>query len=647
MSTRRSFGRGELRVVVALALLVPPYLMSRLPELDGRQRAEIARRFAFERKSIDVPREGPERASRDVSPAAARVAGWINVLGASAALADLDGNGLPDDLCLGDPRRNRIFVLPVPESGARYAPFALDPSPLRFDDRTMAPMGARCADVDEDGRLDVLVYFWGRTPIVFARRDVDGSLGPHAFEPVEALAGDERWFSNAATFADVDGDGHADLIVGNYFADGARVLDPDASDAHEMHDSMSRASNGALHHVLRGTGSRSQPFTEWTDALAPADARGWTLALGAADLDDDLLPELYFANDFGSDQLFHNRSAPGRVTLAPLHGVRQLGTPRSKVLGGDSFKGMGVDLADIDGDGRLDLLVSNITTEFGLMESQFVWVSSGPKEWMQRGIAPYVDRSEELGLSRSGWAWDARWVDCDNDGTFEAIQALGFLHGDVNRWPELHEIATAADFLVSDPGDWHHFSAGDDLSGRQHPAFFARAADARYYEIGADVGLGDAQVSRAVAVADVDGDGDPDLVLANQWQDSFLYVNRAAAPGAWLGLRLLLPPRGAPPSATRALPGRPAGLCARPAFGAHARVRLADGRLLAAEVDGGNGHSGARSPELLFGLGAVPAQTELEVELAWRDEAGRVRQETQRLQPGWHTLILGAGEVRR
>ena len=41
--------------------------------------------------------------------------------------------------------------------------------------------------------------------------------------------------------------------------------------------------------------------------------RGWTLAVGAADLDGDLLPELYFANDFGPDRLLHNRSTPGQA----------------------------------------------------------------------------------------------------------------------------------------------------------------------------------------------------------------------------------------------------------------------------------------------------------------------------------------------
>ena len=72
---------------------------------------------------------------------------------------------------------------------------------------------------------------------------------------------------------------------------------------------------------------------------------------------------------------------------------------------------------------------------------------------MARGIAPYVDRSEPLGVSRSGWGWDARLADFDNDGTLEALQAIGFLRGNVNRWPELHEIAMGNDDLLSKPAN--------------------------------------------------------------------------------------------------------------------------------------------------------------------------------------------------
>ena len=88
---------------------------------------------------------------------------------------------------------------------------------------------------------------------------------------------------------------------------------------------------------------------------------------------------------------------------------------------------MGCDFGDVNGDGLLDIYVSNIATEFGLCESHFLWQSTGQLDEMKRGIAPYVQASEKLGLSRSGWGWDCRLADFDNEGALQAIQAVGFI----------------------------------------------------------------------------------------------------------------------------------------------------------------------------------------------------------------------------
>ena len=75
-------------------------------------------------------------------------------------------------------------------------------------------------------------------------------------------------------------------------------------------------------------------------------------------------------------------------------------------------------------------------------------------------------------------------------------------------------------------------------------------------------------------------------------------------------------------------------------MGALVRVHHPDGRVLLRQVDGGNGHSGQRAPELHFGLGELPADSELPVEITWRDRAGALREERLTLSPGWHTVTL-------
>jgi enediyne biosynthesis protein E4 len=618
---------------VALLMVLGAYAAARPPELSSRARLDMAARFRF------VPTVLPESSQpgatvRQVHPSLQRISAWVSTVGASVALADLDGDGLPNDVCLVDPRHDRVTIAAV---GAidRYPPFDLGPGSPARESSTVAPMGCLAADLNEDGRRDLVVYFWGRTPLAFLR--LDGSFGSEAFEPVEIVAGTERWYSNAATLADLDGDGHDDLIVGNYFPDGARILDRDATGTTAMQHSMSNASNGGTKHFLLWAGATtgSHPSVRFTPANpgAAAWATGWTLAAAAADLDGDLLPELYFANDFGPDQLLHNRSSRGALRFEPLRGVRHLTTPKSKVLGDDSFKGMGVDMADLDGDGVTDIVVSNIAEEFALEESHFAFIGTGDAARMRTGTAPYVDRSEALGLSRSGWGWDAKVADFDNDSTAEVLQATGFIRGSVNRWAELHELAMSNDTLLSNPTLWPHFQPGTQLSpGRLF--FFVRSPGGRYQDLSPDVGLGRAQISRGLAIADVDNDGRLDFAVANQWEPSFLYSNVSPAPGAFLQLAVLRDPAAAGVTTTT---GPPRGT-AIPAIGAEVTVRLPDDSRRTAHVDGGNGHSGRRSPEVHFGLGPVARDRALPVAVRWRARDGSTRAATLALEPGAYTL---------
>lgn len=636
--------------LAAAAMVAVVFGLTQLPTLPAPERSRLAAAFDFSQEPLPEPPGGTPRSVREVHPALRRIESWISAVGASIALNDLDGDGLPNDVCYVDPRFDRVIVAPAPGTAARYTPFLL-PDPLPFDRRTMAPMGCLPADLNEDGRMDLLVYYWGRAPVLFLAlpRGNGTALSARLYVPRELVSGAQPWYSNAAAMADLDGDGHADLILGNYFPDGSRVLDPSAVGVEWMQHSMSRASNGGRNRFFlwKAAAGGPSPSIRFSEAPAGLDERvlsGWTLALGAADLDGDLLPEVYFANDFGPDRLLHNRSRPGHLRFVPLEGRKRLTTASSKVLGRDSHKGMGIDFGDVNGDGIPDLYVSNIAADFSLHESHFLFVSTGDTGLMRRGIAPYVDRSEPLGLARSGWAWESRLADLNNDGMLEALQAVGFLAGSVNRWPELQELAMGNDQLLANPQSWPRIGPGDDLSGHQHNAFFTRAADGRYYDISRELGLDRPQVSRGIALADVDGDGRLDYAVANQWATSRFYHNRCPCPGTFLGLHLRHPLAEGGGRPTRIRNGHPRpNMPGYPALGAAAMVYLPDGRRLTGQVDGGNGHSGKRSPDLQFGLGSLSPRTPVRADLAWRDRRGAVHRETHRLLPGWHTVLLGEG----
>ncbi len=653
--SRPSFFRRVATPLTAIVLISLCYGMARFPCLSPADCAQLGARFKFERLPMAEAADHPAyKYVRQVHPSLQRISAWISSLGAAVALADLDGDGLPNDLINVDPRTDLVTVAPAPGTGARYAPFTLNAAPLPYDAKTTAPMSILVGDFNEDGLADVLVYYWGRSPVIFLRRKTAGvepgrpaGISAADYAPVELAEGGERWFSNGAVQADLDGDGHVDLLIGNYFQDGGRILDATAGGVEVMQQGLAKALSGGRKHFFLWAGATSGEnptvhFREAANVVSSEVDHGWTLAIGAADLDGDQMPEIYLGNDFGPDRLLHNESTPGHLKFTVLEGVRRFTDPKSCVLGQDSFKGMGCDFGDVNGDGLLDIYVSNIADKFALTESHFLWQSTGRLDDMKHGLAPYVQASEKLGLSRSGWGWDCRLADFDNRGMLQAMQAVGFIKGKINRWPELQSLGTSNSRIVSDPRLWPSFKPGADLSGQNLDPFFVRAANGRFYDIGREVGFTEPMVTKAIALADVDGDGRLDFAFGNQWEPSFFFHNVSPEAGDFLGLHLLLPLPADAGLPSRERPGHPGvDLHGRPAICAQALVTLADGRKFVAQVDGGTGHSGRRSPDIHIGLGKLDPALLLEVQLKWRDTAGQFQQTTMKLAPGWHTVRLG------
>jgi hypothetical protein len=638
----------------AIAAILLLYGLSLPPQLPPAARAELAAQFSFAPTALPVMSGFETQVIRDVHPDLAHIAAWFSGSGAAVALNDLDGDGLPNDTCYVDIRIDQVIVAPAPGTPARYAPFTLDLTAVPYDERAMAPVGCIPNDMNEDGKMDLLVYYWGRTPVAFL--NIAGpTAGPEAlsnagYRAVDFDPSGEVWWTNAATFSDLDGDGHADLIIANYFQDNRGLLGANGGPATAAEESLSRAFNGGGTHIYlwqeaTADDDPSVHFVEVKDVLDHDVNFAWTLAVGAVDLNGDMLPEIYFANDYGPDRLLLNQSTPGELRFSLLEGEKFLTTPKSHVLGHDSFKGMGIDFGDLNGDGYFDMFVSNIAAEFSFMESHFLWLSTGEQARMTEGIAPYVESSDAFGVARSSWSWETRLADFNNDGVLEALQATGFMKGEIDRWPELQELGLGNDGLTHYPAAWPTFGSGDELNGHAHNPFYVRTdptdlQTSRFVDIAVELGLDQPFVSRGIGTADVDGDGDLDYAVANQWDDSYFFRNDCPNCGAFLGLHLLLPVGET--QATLIRPGHPgADTVGRPSIGATVTVHLPDGRRLINFIDGGNGQAGARSSDLHFGLDSVGPATPVTVDLHWRDNQGQVQQQTVELTPGWHTVLLG------
>src|SRR5450631_4450171 len=97
--------------LAAIILVAVCYPLAKLPILSSREMAVLAARFSFTRLPLpEIPEHPPYKFVRDVHPSLRRISAWISSTGAAATLADLDGDGLPNDLCYVDPRTDLVTV---------------------------------------------------------------------------------------------------------------------------------------------------------------------------------------------------------------------------------------------------------------------------------------------------------------------------------------------------------------------------------------------------------------------------------------------------------------------------------------------------------------------------------------------------------
>ncbi|MGI8665209.1 MAG: ASPIC/UnbV domain-containing protein [Jatrophihabitans sp.] len=638
---------GVLAVLVGATLYVSA---NGAVAVSGAQ--ETAAHYKFQELPIALPagyNDQQMNTIRAVNPAYEKIRSWISAVGASVAINDITGHGVADGMCIVDTRTNDVIVTYTPTAPAadRFTPFILNPAPLPYDN-TMAPTGCAIGDFTGDGRAGFLVTYWGRTPIMFLPKSDATTPSTDAYlrqEVVPSQSADgkyhgSRWNTDAVYIGDLDGSGHPSLIIGNYFPD-SDVLDPNGLRNVTMPNSLSSGNNAGGDHVLRwfASTSGSHPSAQYVEeakAIPFQISTGWTLAISGADLTGDGLPEAYIANDFGHGHLLYNESTKGHIKFIEAKGSRTPTTPKSFAVGNGSFKGMGVDFADLNSNGKFDFLISNINVAWGLEESNLVFVNEAKNDadmaqQLSEGVAPFTQKAQQYGLAWTGWCWDVKTGDFLNNGQQEVLQTDGFIKGDVNRWNWLQEAATENDDLLINPAMWPNFQPGDAMSGNEALAFYAKNSDGTFVNINSELGLAVPTPTRAIATGDTTGAGTLDFAVARQWGPPAFYANTSPDRGNSLELELYRP------STDPAKSGHGLEAIGTPAYGATVQITTPQGTQIS-QVDGGGGHVGFRSFDVHFGVGSYSGPVSVHVQ--WRDVNGGLHQQQLSLKPGIHTLML-------
>ncbi len=446
--------------------------------------------------------------------------------GGGVAIGDINQDHLPDVFLTGNQTPNRLYLN---EGEFQFRDISEEAGIL--GERAWST-GVSMADINGDGLLDVYVCNSGIVEGDDRRNELYINQGDGTFlEQGELYGLDDAGLSTHATFLDYDRDGDVDVFLVNnsfrsivdfnlevntrhvpHLAGGDRLFRNDAPDAH-------------FTDVTAGSGIYQSEI-------------GFGLGASVGDVNRDGWPDLYISNDFFEYDYLYLNNQDGTFTESLRESITSV-----------SAAAMGADMADLNGDGYLDIFVTDMlpaadyriktVSAFDSWERYNAYVRDDYHHQftrntlqMNRGRDPntgirFSESGRILRVHASDWSWGALIADYDHDGHQDIFVANGIYRDLTNadyleaiRDEDTKNLLTSENYV-----DWKTLIEMIPTQPISNHMFAGRPAQS-FADVTEDWGLSAPGFSNGSAYADLDLDGDLDLLVNNIGGEPMLFRNR-------------------------------------------------------------------------------------------------------------------------
>ena len=435
--------------------------------------------------------------------------------------------------------------------------------------------GVAVGDYNGDGFPDLYVTQYGKS--ILYRNNGDGTFSDVTERAGVAAPG---WSSSAVWF-DYDNDGRLDLFVCQFVefskAKNLPCVTYNNRPGYCIPSLYKPTASWLFHNNGDGT------FTDVSKSSGIGEHRGKAWGVVAADLNNDGRLDLFVSNDTTPNSLFMNRGGGRFEEVGALAGVAfsEAGRARS---------GMGVDAADVNQDGWIDLFVANLDHErYSLYQNNH--------------DETFDDEANRMGIgaaTRLMSGWGLKFFDYDNDGDLDLFVANGNPDDQIET---IEKDVTYREPLLLFHGDGRGLR---NVSGESGPIFTRNLS------------------ARGLAIGDFDNDGGVDVLIAVNDAAPILLHNRAAPGHHWLGVTLV---------------GTKSN---RDAVGARITWQAGDFKRSRTKVGGGS-YLSSHDPRLVLGIGPRPRIDWLEVQ--WPQPSGKTERFGELPIDRYITIIEGKGVV--